>query len=127
MSGENTNFQTKEKRIKKEIARLKKVFADVPVKKKDLVSAMIEDVAFMTVTMQDLREIINRNGTTSEYQNGENQWGTKQSPEAQLYLQMSQKQSTAMKILLDCLPKDPPRSKAEASDGFEDFLGARDD
>ena len=59
----------------------------------------------MTITMQDLREQIVREGTTVEYKNGENQYGTKQSPDAQLYLQMSQKQTQAMKILVDCLPK----------------------
>ena len=111
----------KQKRITKEIARLKATFADISPKKKNLVHATIEDVAFMTVTMQDLRESINRDGTMIEYKNGENQYGWKQSPDAQLYLQMSQKQSTAMKILLDCLPKEKPAANTE-TDGFEDFL-----
>ena len=84
-----------QKRIKKESARLRKLFKEIDENKKKLVESTINDVAFMTVTMQDLREKIIRDGTTVSYKNGENQYGTKQSPDAQLYLQMSQKQTQA--------------------------------
>ena len=92
---------------------------------KKLVFATIEDVAFLTITMRDLREKIVRNGTSSEYKNGENQYGTKQSPDTQTYLQMSQKQTQAMKILVDCLPKTEKIIKE--NDGFEDFVNGRED
>ena len=75
--------------------------------------------------MQDLRDQIIREGTTVEYKNGENQYGTKQSPDAQLYLQMSQKQTQAMKILVECLPKT--EKPVARDDGFEDFVNGRDD
>ena len=61
-----------------------------------------------------------REGTTVEYKNGENQYGTKQSPDAQLYLAMSQKQAQAMKILLDCMPKN--EKTAVQDDEFVEFL-----
>lgn len=118
------NYLEKTKRIKKEIARLKRLFRDIDEKKKKLVFATIEDVAFMTVTMQDLREEIVREGTTVEYKNGENQYGTKQSPAAQLYLQMSQKQTQAMRILVDCLPKKEITNK---DDCFDNFVNGRED
>lgn len=119
-----SNYIEKNKRIKKEVSRLKRLFAKIDENKKKLVFATIEDVAFMTVTMQDLRNQIVREGTTVEYKNGENQYGTKQSPDAQLYLQMSQKQTQAMKILVDCLPKT--EKPAPQDDGFEDFVRGRD-
>ena len=121
-----SNYLEKEKRIKKEVNRLRRLFKGIDENKKKLVFATIDDIAFMTVTMADLRESINRTGTTVEYKNGANQFGTKQSPDAQLYLQMSQKQTQAMKILVDCLPKTP--SKVEVKDdGFEDFVNGRED
>lgn len=80
----------------------------------------------MTVVMQELRNNIIKNGTTMEYQNGKDQWGTKQSPDAQLYLQMSQKQTAAMKILIDCMPKTEKIVK-EKEDDFEDFVNGRED
>lgn len=101
-------YLEKVKRINREKARLRRVFKDIPVDKKNLVQSTMADVAFMTITMEDLRENIIRQGTTVEYKNGEHQFGEKQSPDAQLYLQFSQKQTQAMKILFDCLPKTLP-------------------
>ena len=122
-----SDYLDKQTRIKKEVSRLKRLFSKIDPQKKKLVFATIDDVAFMTITMQDLRESIIREGTTVEYKNGENQYGTKQSPDAQLYLQMSQKQTAAMKILIDCLPKTQPKAAVEKSDGFEDFINSRED
>lgn len=119
-------YLEKTKRIKREVSRLKKLFKDIDENKKKLVFSTIEDVAFMTITMQDLREIIIREGTTVEYKNGANQYGTKQSPDAQLYLQLSQKQTQAMKILVDCLPKTEKVKKA-TDDGFDAFVHERED
>lgn len=121
-----TNYLEKTKRIKKEVSRLKRLFKDIDENKKKLVFSTIEDVAFMTITMQDLRESIIRKGTTVEYKNGANQYGTKQSPDAQLYLQLSQKQTQAMKILVDCLPKTE-KIKKEPEDDFDDFVSDRED
>lgn len=117
-----SGYVEKQKRIKKEVSRLRKLFKDIDENKKKLVLALIDDIAFLTVTMQDLRESIVREGTTVEYKNGENQYGTKQSPDAQLYLAMSQKQTQAMKILLECMPKTQPMAN---DDGFNDFLKER--
>lgn len=119
-----SSYLEKEKKIKKEVNRLKRLFKDIDENKKKLVQTTIEDVAFMTVTMQELREQITRDGTTVTYQNGEHQKGVKQSPDAQLYLQMSQKQTQAMKILLDCMPKGVKLT--DNDDGFEGFVNGRD-
>lgn len=121
-----TNYLEKTKRIKKEVSRLKRLFKEIDENKKKLVFTTIDDVAFLAVTMEDLRENIIREGTTVEYKNGANQYGTKQSPDAQLYLQMSQKHTQAMKILLDCLPKTE-RAKVVKDDRFDTFVRDRED
>lgn len=118
-------YLEKTKRIEKEVRRLKRLFKEIDENKKKLVFTTIDDVAFMTITMQDLREKIVRDGTTCTYKNGANQYGTKQSPDAQLYLQLSQKQTQAMKILLDCLPKT--QRETVKDDGFDDFVNGRED
>lgn len=120
------DYLEESKRIKKEVNRLKKLFKDIDENKKKLVFSTIEDIAFMTVTMQNLRENIVRTGTTVKYKNGENQYGTKQSPDAQLYLQMSQKHTQAMKILLDCMPKTEKKNIGPEDD-FDDFVAERED
>lgn len=124
--GRELAYQEKSAKIEKEIRRLGRLFSKIDKNKKNLVFTTIEDIAFMTVTMQELREKIIRKGTSIEYKNGENQWGKKQSPDAQLYLQMSQKQTQAMKILIDCMPKTEQISK-EIKDGFNEFVTGRED
>lgn len=120
------DYLEKVKRIKKEETRLKRLFKEIDENKKKLVFSTIADVAFMTITMQDLRETIIREGTTARYKNGANQYGTKQSPDAQMYIQLSQKLTQAMKILVDCMPKTE-KTKKEPGDGFENFVNERED
>ena len=52
-----SNYLEKKKRIKKEVARLKRLFKEIDDNKKKLVFTTIDDVAFMTITMQDLRDV----------------------------------------------------------------------
>ena len=122
-----TSYLEKTNRIKKEVSRLKRLFKDIDKNKKNLVFTTIDDVAFMTITMQDLRDDIIRKGTTVTYKNGENQYGEKQSPDAQLYLQLSQKQTQAMKLLIDCMPKPEKKAPNIKDDGFDDFVEGRED
>lgn len=120
------NYLEKSKQIKKEETRLKGLFKEIDGNKKKLVLTTIADVAFMTVTMRDLRETIIREGTTAVYKNGENQYGTKQSPESQMYLQLSQKLTQAMKILIDCMPKTQNKN-ITPEDDFDEFVNTRED
>lgn len=113
----------KDRLISNEIRRLGNVFKNIDSEKKRLVKATIEDVAFLTISMNDLRKKINEEGMETEYQNGKNQWGMKQSPAVVSYLQMSQKLTAAMKILIDCQTKNCKTT--EISDKFDDFVQER--
>ena len=75
--------KTKEQRIKAEKTRLKGIFKDLDENKKKLVTPLIEKAAFMSVELDDLQAMIEKDGWTSEYQNGQNQWGTRKSPAAE--------------------------------------------
>lgn len=101
----------KEKRISKEVARLKKLFKDVPKDAMNAVMALIKNAAFMTVTLEDLQENINEHGVISEYQNGENQWGTKKSPEVEIYNTMIKNLTSVIKQLSDLIPEGESPSK----------------
>lgn len=70
-----SEYLEKQKRIKKEAGRLRRLFKEIDENKKKLVDSTIADVAFLTITMQDLRDKIIRNGTTTDYKNGENAHG----------------------------------------------------
>lgn len=78
--------KTKEQRIKTEKTRLKGIFKDLDENKRKLVTPLIEKAAFMSVELDDLQAKLEKDGWTSEYQNGQSQWGTKKSPEAETYI-----------------------------------------
>lgn len=104
---------TKEDRIKKEINRLKKLYKDMPENTMKKVISLIENAAFMTVTLEDLQDAINKNGTISEYKNGENQYGTKKSPEVEVYNTMIKNHMGIIKQLTDLMPEKPDIKKED--------------
>lgn len=96
--------KTKEQRVKSEKTRLKGIFKDLDENKKKLVTPLIEKAAFMSVELDDLQESIGKDGWTSEYKNGENQYGTKKSPEAETYIALSKNYAAVIKQLTELVP-----------------------
>ena len=96
---------SKDKRISAEIVKLKSIYADLSDNEKDLVDDLIRNAAFMTITLQDLSATINEKGVITEYQNGANQWGTKQSPEVEVYNKLIANYLKIIKQLTDLIPQ----------------------
>ena len=115
----------KEKRIKKEKNKLKKIFANIQQDRKSIVEKLIENAAFMAAALEDLQRAINLNGCISEYQNGENQWGTKKAPEVEIYNTMIKNYTTVVKQLTELIPSTE-EIKTDG-DGFESFIDGRED
>jgi hypothetical protein len=118
----NYTKEEKDKLIKKEITRLKRIYKDLDKNKMDTAQSLIKNAAFMSITLDDLQETINRSGTICKYQNGENQWGYKKSPEVEVHIAMTKNHSAVMKQLSDMLPKQQP---IQEDDGFDDFLNEK--
>ncbi len=95
---------TKEERIEKEKRRLKGIFKDLEEGKKKLVTPLIEKAGFMSVELDELQATIEQDGWTSEYKNGENQYGTKRSPEADTYIALSKNYAAIIKQLVELVP-----------------------
>ena len=76
----------------------------------------------MSITLAELQEKINKEGCISTYKNGENQFGTKKSPEVEVYNAMIRNHSAIMKQLTDLLPKSVPKSN---DDGFDKFVNKK--
>lgn len=99
---------SKEERITKEVNRLKRLFKEMDSDTMNKVLSLIRNAAFMTVTLEDLQEeLIKENGLVSKYQNGENQWGTKKSPEVEIYNSMIKNHMGIIKQLTDLMPEKP--------------------
>lgn len=96
--------KTKEERIKSERTRLKTIFKELDENKRKLVTPLIEKAAFMSIELDDLQKTIEQKGWTSEYKNGENQYGTKRSPEAETYIALSKNYAAVIKQLTELVP-----------------------
>lgn len=102
---------TKEKRIQEEIDRLTVFYDDVDEAQKAVVTPLIKNAAFMRVTLEDLQDQINEEGPVDEYQNGEGQFGKKQSAALQSYNALLKSYSNTTKLLftnLSYIRKESP-------------------
>jgi len=105
---------TKEQRIKREYNRMRKMFADLPENELKFCDPLLQNAAFMCVTLQDLQKAINENGMTDVYQNGRNQSGTKASADLQAYNSLAKVYNALMDKLSAKLPKEVRKSKLAA-------------
>lgn len=109
-----TTKLNKEQRISKELNKLKRQFKGIDENRKGLAEKSMENAAWMSVTLEDLRETIDAagpEGLVAVYQNGENQYGTKKSPEVEIYNQTLKNYMQIIKQLTDMLPEAVKISK----------------
>lgn len=114
---------TKEDYIRAEKKRLAKIFDRLPQNAASAAEKLIDNAAFMAVSLQELQEIINEKGYVEEYQNGANQSGIKKSSECDIYNTMIKNFNATMKQLFDLLPDGKPGvSDADANDPLMKFI-----
>jgi len=118
---DNDNVKHK---IDEEVKRLNKVFDNVPKETKSSIQSLIHNAAFMSVILDEIQNHITINGVVSEYQNGANQWGTKKSPEVEIYNTMIKNYTNVVKQLTDIIQRV---GLDEENDGFDEFLKKRMD
>lgn len=108
-------------RVKKEFNALKRLLRGCNSNKKELGLRLMDRAAFMLKTLEDLEEQIAVNGCISEYKNGENQYGTKKSPEIDVYNTMIKNYSGVIKQIGDIVSSSD--SAKTESDGFDELFG----
>ena len=108
----------REKKIKQEINRIKKLYKDLPKDKVKVVEGLITEASFMKLTLQELREYLFKHGTTELYENGP-QVVKRERPESKIYATMIQRYSNVMKQLIDYMPVE---EKKEEQDELINFL-----
>ena len=91
-------------RTETELARLAEIFQDLPEEKLAVALPLIENAAFMKITLEDLQERIQKEGPVDLYQNGENQHGVKQSAALQGYNSTMKVYASVIKTLSAMIP-----------------------
>ena len=94
----------KEKRISEEFNRISIYFEKLDENERAVIVPLIQNAAFMRVTLEDLQEIIAEQGPVEAYQNGANQSGMKQSAALQSYNATVKNYAAVIKTLFGLLP-----------------------
>jgi len=103
----------REKKIKQEINRIKKLYKDFPKDKVKALEGLINEAAFMKVSLEDTRTDLIKNGLTELFQQGE-QCFNRERPEVRIYTTFMQRYSGVMKQLIDLLPVQVKKEEADA-------------
>ena len=104
---------SKEERIRREYRRLAKIYRELPKNRLALVTPLLENAAFMRITLEDLQESINQNGCSDEYKNGENQYGRKAAADLQAYNSLIKNYNTVSDRLEKLLPPEKRGGRLE--------------
>jgi len=103
----------KNKKVTKEVNRLKKIFKSLEENKKKIAEKLIENAAFMSITLEDLKKDIIKFGVKETYVNGKDQFGFKESVESKTYNTMIKNYTNVVKQLIDLLPKEEKKNAGE--------------
>lgn len=101
----------KQTRIKEEFERLKRLCEGLSENKLAVALPLVEQAAFMRITLTDLQIEINEMGCVEEYQNGRNQSGFKVTAALQAYNSTVKNYAAVCERLDRILPATPVGSK----------------
>ena len=109
--------------VNREINRLTNLFKDIDANKRLTAKGLIEEASFMKATLQELKEMINKQGPIDEMPQGEYSI-LREHPALKSYNTMVQRYTNIINQLTNLHPKE--EIKQEVDDGFDDFLKKRD-
>jgi len=114
--------EEKAKKIKTELTRLKKVFKDLPEDKRRIVDGLIQEAAFMRATLEETREIIDREGVIELFEQGAQRF-LREHPATKVYASLVNRYSAVIKQLIDLLPDN--KGADNGADELMEFVKKR--
>ena len=115
--------EQKEKLRKKELAKLDKIFKNLPADKQKLAEGLKSQAAFMVATLQELQEIMNEDGPVEMFEQGKQRM-LREHPAAKTYNTMVRNYAAVCKTLFDLLP-DEAKNKVVEDELMEFIKGAK--
>ena len=121
-----SKYETPEKknpdvqRTKRELRRLNKIFSGIDKNKRDFVKRQIEQLAWYSVSIEDLQKNIDEDGTVISYDNGGGQSGFRQNPDLKT---LNDYQKASIAIVKTLLPLVPEKYEAKCDlDSFRNIF-----
>ncbi|HCQ5872828.1 TPA: hypothetical protein ACSVR1_003774 [Clostridioides difficile] len=108
----------KEKKIKQEVSRLKKNYKDLEKEKVKILNGLINEAAFLKISLEETREILTKEGLTEIFKQGKQEF-ERERLQVKIYLNFMKLYSSVMKQLIDIIPND---KKQEEEDKLIEFI-----
>lgn len=126
--GEDNMDLIKQKRIKKELSKLKKVYKDIPKDKMIIVDGLINRAAFMRISLEDMELDIHKDGFVEMFSQSETQTPyERERPVARLYNSMNINYQSIIKELTSHLKYlDEDHDEVQNNSVIEAFAKRRD-
>ncbi len=112
---------TKEERIQSEIKRLQEIFKNIPANEYKSIMKLIENLAFMAVTLDDLIEKVNKEPLVVETVNA-TQTFYKENPALTSYNKMYANYIKGLQQLISLLPEESKPSENADDDELISYL-----
>lgn len=114
----------KEERIQIELDRISTVFEVVPDQERSVIDPLLQNYAFMKITLEDLQEEINRDGISETYSNGGGQYGQKENSKLKSYNRLIKNFESVTKTVMRYLPEGE-LARIDYMDPMERLLSER--
>lgn len=102
----------KEKQIKKEIRKLRRLFKTLPNDKRKAAEGLVNEAAFMRVTLEETRYIVDQEGPLEWFEQGSQRF-KREHPATKVYNTMVNRYSAVCKQLFDMVPVADDAKKVE--------------
>ena len=120
MDIENRRLYTPEekgKRIKRELTRLRRSFKELPDDKKRVAEGLMQEAAFMRVTLEETRAVIDQEGVVERFEQGAQRF-LREHPATKVYASLVNRYTAVVKQLVDLLPANAVPPKEDELMGF---------
>lgn len=117
--------KTKDKLVKKELNRLKRIYGELADEKDSPLPGLIARAAFYRVALQELEADLKQNGYTEKFSQGDQEPYDRKRPIAEIYNAYSGTYLKIIRQLHDMRPKDD-ENKNSAPDPFDEWRESRD-
>lgn len=114
----------KDRLVKNEIVRLTNLFKDIDRNRRLTAKGLIEEAAYMKITLQELKVEIDKHGPIDEMPQGDYSI-LREHPALKSYNTMVQRYTNIIDKLTNLHPKEV--KVVEEDDGFSDFINSRTD
>ncbi|WP_251861959.1 hypothetical protein [Clostridium sp. Marseille-Q2269] len=108
----------REKKIKQEVNRIKKLYKDFPKDKVKVLEGLINQASFMKISLEEVKSDLIKNGLTELFEQGD-QCFDRERPNFKIYTSLMKIYTNAMKQLIDLLPVEV---KKEETDALMEFI-----